>query len=215
MNSLINIAFLASTHYPKLTMPYIADLHTHSRFAGACSPQLTIPNLAKWAQLKGIDLLGSGDCLYPGWIEELKRYFQPLPSGFYQHGGTKFVISTEISCIYTENGKSRRIHLLIYLPSINAAEKLANEMRKGGQTLTTKVVQLLALAQNNSARSSSLSNQKQSSSLPISGLHGFLFMDQILAMTFSANVSANSLTKSTRLKPVSPANLRGTGVSRT
>jgi len=121
-------------------MPYVADLHTHSRFAGACSPQLTIPNLAKWAQYKGIDLLGTGDCLYPEWLEEMKKLLQPLPSGFYraasssayQHDGVKFVVSTEVACVYTENGKGRKIHILLYLPSINSAERLANEMKKMG-----------------------------------------------------------------------------------
>src|SRR6266540_6322555 len=107
-------------------MAYIADLHTHSRFAGACSPQLTIPNLAKWAKIKGIDLLGSGDCLYPGWLEELKKLLQPIPTGFYQYEGVKFVISTEVSCIYNDGIKTRKIHILLYLPSINSAEKLAN-----------------------------------------------------------------------------------------
>jgi uncharacterized protein (TIGR00375 family) len=113
-------------------MPYVADLHTHSRFAGACSPQLTIQNLAKWAHLKGIDLLGTGDCLHPAWLEEMKRLLQPLPSGFYEHGGTKFVISTEVACNYSQNGKGRRIHILLYLSSINAAERLSNEMKNRG-----------------------------------------------------------------------------------
>lgn len=110
-------------------MAYVADLHTHSKFAGACSPQLTIPNLAKWAQLKGIDLLSTGDCLFPTHLEDMKRELQPLPSGLYEHGGTKFVVGTEVSCVYTENGKGRRVHVLIYLPSITAAEKLANQLK--------------------------------------------------------------------------------------
>ena len=113
-------------------MPYIADLHTHSLYANACSPELTIPNLAKWANLKGIDLLGSGDCLHPNWLEELKKNLQPLPSGFYEHAGIKFVITTEVACIYNEYGKTRKIHLLIFLPSINSAEKLANELKNRG-----------------------------------------------------------------------------------
>lgn len=113
-------------------MPYVADLHTHSRFAGACSPQLTIENLAKWAQYKGIDLLGTGDCLFPEWLSEMRKLLQPLPSGFYQYGGVKFVVSTEVACVYTENGKGRRIHILLYLPSINSAEKIAQEMKKMG-----------------------------------------------------------------------------------
>ncbi len=116
-------------------MAYVADLHIHSRFAGACSPQLSIPNLAKWAKLKGVDLLGSGDALHPGWLPELKKYLQPSPTGFYTHDGVRFVISTEISCIYWEGSKNRRVHILIYLPSLNSAEKLANEMIKCGAKL--------------------------------------------------------------------------------
>ena len=117
-------------------MPYIADLHTHSRFANACSPQLTLPNLAKWAKLKGIDLLGTGDCFYPGWIEELKRLLQPTPTGLYEYEGVKFVVSTEIACVYTERGKGSKVHLLIYLPSIYSAEKLVREFTNKGKNIT-------------------------------------------------------------------------------
>lgn len=54
-------------------MAYVADLHIHSRFSRACSSQLNIPNLAKWAKLKGINLMGTGDCLHPLWSAELKK----------------------------------------------------------------------------------------------------------------------------------------------
>ena len=116
-------------------MPYIADLHTHSYFANACSPQLTIPNLAKWAKIKGIDLVGTGDCLHPEWLNELKRILQPTPTGFYDYEGVKFVVSTEVSCIYNERGKTRKVHMLLYLSSLSNAERLMNEMTNKGANL--------------------------------------------------------------------------------
>ena len=54
-------------------MAYVADLHIHSRFSRACSPQLNIPNLLEWAKYKGIDMMGTGDCLHPLWQAELKK----------------------------------------------------------------------------------------------------------------------------------------------
>ncbi len=116
-------------------MPYTADLHTHSRFANACSPQLTLPNLSKWAKIKGIDLLGTGDCLHPLWLNELKRVLQPTPTGFYEFEGIKYIPSAEISCIYSERGKIRKVHILIYLSSLSAAERLANYMSNKGKNL--------------------------------------------------------------------------------
>ncbi len=128
------------------SMPYIADLHTHSHFANACSPQLTIPNMAKWAKIKGIDLLGSGDCLHPEWLIELKRDLQPTPTGLYAHDGVKFVISTEVSCIYSEREKSRKVHILIYFSSIYTAEKTANELIKKGQNISSDGRPILSLS---------------------------------------------------------------------
>jgi PHP family Zn ribbon phosphoesterase len=90
-------------------MAYVADLHIHSRYSGACSYELTIPNLSKWAVWKGIDLLGTGDALHPMWQQELKANLQDIGGGIYQNGETKFVVSGEISCIYSESGKTRRI----------------------------------------------------------------------------------------------------------
>lgn len=109
-------------------MSYIADLHIHSRFSRACSPEINIPHLAKWAKLKGIDLLGTGDCLHPLWQAELKRDLRELGNGLYLHGGVKFLLTTEVSCIYSDKGKVRRVHLVIFLPSLQSAERLASEL---------------------------------------------------------------------------------------
>ncbi len=109
-------------------MAYVADLHIHSRFSRACSPQLTIPNLAEAAKLKGIKLLGTADFLHPLWYSELKRDLKEEGNGLFAHNGIKFILSTEVSLIYSHNGKGRRIHLLVMLPSFESAEKLQHQL---------------------------------------------------------------------------------------
>lgn len=118
-------------------MPYVADLHIHSRFSRACSPQLTIPNLAKWAEYKGIDLVGTGDCLHPLWLTEIKRFLTPRPDGLLELGKTKFILTTEVACIYTDKGRVRRIHIIIGLPSISDVEKLAEALVQRGVNLSS------------------------------------------------------------------------------
>lgn len=125
-------------------MPYVADLHIHSRFSRACSDQLTIPNLAKWANLKGVDLLGTGDFLHPMWLTEIKHYLQDRGDGIFtlkssddSTKAAKFILTTEVSCIYSQGGKLRRIHTLIFLPSFSYVEKLIQELGKRGVKLAS------------------------------------------------------------------------------
>ena len=54
-------------------MSFIADLHLHSRYAYACSKNLTLANMAEWAKIKGIDLLSSADFTHPAWLAELEE----------------------------------------------------------------------------------------------------------------------------------------------
>lgn len=117
-------------------MGYVADLHIHSRFSRACSRELNIPNLAQWAKYKGIDLLGTGDCLHPLWVTELKNILKE-GNGAYEYQGTKFLLTVEVACIYSEAGKTRRIHTLIFLPSIDTAQKLAEALSKKGMNLSS------------------------------------------------------------------------------
>lgn len=111
-------------------MAYVADLHLHSRFSRACSQEINIPNLSKWAKLKGIDLLGTGDFLHPLWQNELKNILKDTGNGVYEYGGVKFILTTEISCIYNDQGKTRRIHLVVLLPSLESVNKLSGELIK-------------------------------------------------------------------------------------
>lgn len=105
-------------------MAYVADLHIHSRFSRACSPQLNVPNLVEWAKYKGINVLGTGDFLHPLWLTELKKDLVEDGSGFLTHNSSdiKFVLTVEIASIYSQGGKGRRVHNLVFLPDFASAE---------------------------------------------------------------------------------------------
>jgi uncharacterized protein (TIGR00375 family) len=85
-------------------------------------------DLAKWAKIKGVDLLGTGDCTHDDWLKHIKDVLEPAEEGFYKlkkdDKGIRFVVTGEISCIYKKNEKVRKIHILIIMPSIEAAERL-------------------------------------------------------------------------------------------
>jgi len=104
-----------------------ADLHIHSRFSRACSKDLTIPNLVKWARIKGLNLLGTGDFTHPKWLEELKENLKQENGIFWYKDNTgefPFILSSEISLIYTDNNKGRRIHLVYLAPSFDVVDKI-------------------------------------------------------------------------------------------
>ena len=102
------------------------DLHIHSRFSRACSKQLTIPNLVKWARIKGLDLLGTGDFTHEVWLSELKELKEEKGIFWYEddEGKFPFVLSSEISLVYTDNDKGRRVHLVYLAPSLEAVKKI-------------------------------------------------------------------------------------------
>jgi uncharacterized protein (TIGR00375 family) len=103
-----------------------SDLHIHSRFSRACSKQLTIPNLVKWARVKGIGLLGTGDFTHEEWLSELKELRGENGIYYYkdEFGEFPFILSSEISLVYTDKDKGRRVHLVYLAPSIEAVEKI-------------------------------------------------------------------------------------------
>ncbi len=120
-------------------MRQILDLHIHSKYSRACSPQLTLENIAKACQVKGIDIIATGDFTYPEWLRNIKEELEEVGnSGLYQlkitndklQIKTKFILSTEVALIYKDGGKCRRIHLVIHAPNVAAAEKLFNVLDK-------------------------------------------------------------------------------------
>lgn len=129
-----------------MLMKMIADLHIHSRFSMATSKEGTPENLDSWARKKGISLIGTGDFTHPVWREELKERLVSEGNGLYRlrdayvkeesrkfpGEGTRFVVSGEISSIYKKNGKTRKVHNVILLPSLEAADAMAQRLEKIG-----------------------------------------------------------------------------------
>ncbi len=132
---------------------FVADLHIHSPYAFACSRALTLENLSFWAARKGIDLLSTGDFTHPVWGKELRNKLAYRDDGLYEFAGVRFVPGTEISCVYRQDGKVRRIHMLVLVPTLDDAEVLAGRLSKFGDlsndgrpTVRLSARDLLALA---------------------------------------------------------------------
>ena len=115
-------------------MKIFADLQIHSRFSRATSPSITIANLEKYARLKGLNLLGTGDFTHPKWLAELKNELKEDGSGILtSKSGFKFVLQGEISNIYTQDGKSRRIHTLLLARNFEIVEHINEALLKKGR----------------------------------------------------------------------------------
>ena len=137
-------------------MKFVADLHLHSKYSRACSPSLTLENLAQWAAKKGIQVLATGDWTHPAWFRELSEKLELSENGLYRLKPTVhssqftennsqqsivnrepvyFLLSTEISSIYSQGGKLRRIHNLVFVPNLATAEKVNKQLESRGANL--------------------------------------------------------------------------------
>lgn len=126
----------------------IADLHIHSKYSRAVSQQMIVPNLTRWARYKGINLLGTGDFTHPQWLRELKAQLEIKENGFYtikkelveqdldsilkKDKAVYFVPTTEISSIYSQGGKARKIHTVIIAPDFEIVAKINQALSKIG-----------------------------------------------------------------------------------
>ncbi|MCP4482159.1 MAG: UvrD-helicase domain-containing protein [bacterium] len=127
-------------------MRFITDFHIHSKYSLATSKFADIPNLDYWAKLKGVQVLGTGDCIHPKYLEEIKTQLEYNDNGLFTvkknfkianapkklDKPTHFMLTTEISNIYKKNGKTRKVHNLCILPTIEAADKLQKKLDKIG-----------------------------------------------------------------------------------
>ena len=120
-------------------MEFVADLHLHSKYSRAVSQQMILPEMAKWASKKGIQILTTGDWTHPLWIREIKSLLEEGRDGLYKlrsgEQNVRFLLSTEIASIYKEKDKLRRIHNLLFAPNLEAAEKISSELRARGCNL--------------------------------------------------------------------------------
>ena len=127
-------------------MRFIADLHLHSRYSRATSRDFSPESTWRWAQLKGISVIGTGDFTHPQWLKELREKLKPEGNGLFSlkralqtsdvpdscRADVFFLLSSEISCIYSKGGKVRKIHSIVLAPGFRDAEKINAALSKVG-----------------------------------------------------------------------------------
>jgi PHP family Zn ribbon phosphoesterase len=130
-------------------MHFHADLHVHSKHSRATSRDLDLEHLAWWAARKGLSVVGTGDCVHPAWLAELKDKLTPAGDGLFAlkpeidaevrrtlppscQTPVRFMLSVEISTIYKKTDRTRKIHHLIYVPGFDAADRLAASLGRIG-----------------------------------------------------------------------------------
>ncbi|MBP1747848.1 MAG: hypothetical protein H6Q52_387 [Deltaproteobacteria bacterium] len=128
-------------------MKFLADLHIHSHYSIATSRDMTPEALFRWAQLKGVTVIGTGDAIHPGWLKELGRKLDCAGRGLFvlrdelREGcgvppscasDIYFLMSTEISCIYSKRGKTRKVHCLVLFNDMEGPLKLQRRLAKIG-----------------------------------------------------------------------------------
>ncbi len=115
-------------------MRFIADFHLHSKYSRATSQEMNLENLDKWAKIKGIKVLGTSDFTHSEWFKNLKEKLEPAEPGLFKLRGsqpvgypeseTRFILTTEVSCVYPKRGRLRKIHLILFSSSFETCEKI-------------------------------------------------------------------------------------------
>ena len=130
-------------------MKLVADLHLHSHYSRATSRDLTLEHLWKWAQLKGVQVVATGDVAHPGWLAEVREKLDPAEEGLFRlkpelesavadevpdscRGTVRFVIGGEISNIYKKHDRTRKVHNIVFSPSFETTANLQAELEKIG-----------------------------------------------------------------------------------
>ena len=117
-------------------MKIFADFHIHSKYARATSPQMDLENISKFGKLKGLNLIGTGDFTHPDWLKELKQKLNPIEdTGIYFYNGMKFMLTTEISTIYEQNNKTRKIHHVVHVPNFEIIDQIRDILENKGAKL--------------------------------------------------------------------------------
>lgn len=117
-------------------MNSIVDLHIHSKYSRACSSALELPNIAKACERKGIDVISTGDFTHPAWFAAIQKHLREDGEGIFvlRDGSskTKFMLGTELACIYSHRDAVRRLHLCVFAPSIAAVAQLNKTLEERG-----------------------------------------------------------------------------------
>lgn len=102
----------------------ITDFQIHSKYSRATSKNMDLEQLSKFAKVKGVDILGTGDFTHPIWLQELKKKLADNGTGVYSYEGVSFLLTGEISLVYTQGGRGRRVHHMIYAPSFGVVDQI-------------------------------------------------------------------------------------------
>jgi uncharacterized protein (TIGR00375 family) len=113
-------------------MEFIADFHIHSKYSRATSKNMDVAHVSEWAKLKGVTLMGTGDFTHHLWLEELKNNLEDLGNGLFKFQGIYFILTAEISSIYSKNGRGYRIHNIIFSPSFKTTDKINATLSRYG-----------------------------------------------------------------------------------
>ncbi|QBI56067.1 UvrD-helicase domain-containing protein [Streptomonospora litoralis] len=130
-------------------MEFHADLHIHSKYSRACSKDCDLEHLAWWAARKGIAVVGTGDFTHPAWREQLRSKLVPAEPGLFRlapdieaevlrtlppacRNPSRFMLSVEISTIYKRGERTRKVHHLLYAPTMEAAETITADLARIG-----------------------------------------------------------------------------------
>ena len=118
-------------------MEFIADFHIHSKYSRATSRDMDVQHLAQWAKLKGITLMGTGDFTHHLWLEELKHILEDCGNGLFKYADVYFMLTAEISSIYSKGDRGYRIHNLIFAPSFAVVDKINHALLSRGANLSS------------------------------------------------------------------------------
>ncbi len=127
-------------------MSFIADLHIHSKYSRATSREMSPESIWRWAQLKGVGVVGTGDFTHPGWFRELQEKLEPEGNGLFRlkdpfrrddvprscRADVHFLLSAEISCIYSKGGRTRKIHSIVLVPDFGDVARINARLSKIG-----------------------------------------------------------------------------------
>jgi uncharacterized protein (TIGR00375 family) len=116
----------------------IADLHLHGRYSRATSQRMTIEEIARFARIKGLNLIGTGDFTHPKWLREIRETLAPdQNTGLYRFPGNpnspvRFMLTTEVSTIFDFENEAKKVHHVILTPSIEVVVQINDALKKYG-----------------------------------------------------------------------------------
>ncbi|MFH1623222.1 MAG: endonuclease Q family protein [Candidatus Aenigmatarchaeota archaeon] len=118
-------------------MQVIADFHIHSRYSRATSSEMGIEEISRNGRLKGLQLVGTGDFTHPSWLDEIRakigRNETQAGSGVFEHSGMLWMLTSEVATIYTQDGRTRKVHHVLHAPSIEVVEQINEALGKYGR----------------------------------------------------------------------------------